>query len=101
MYISSNLRGSSLTLNTGPRGSARVLKGAVIREGVCCHLGRPANSTSCSGACMGAEVENLHAEVSVKGLRRGCDARATVDGAETSDRAALFDAIVNREWRID
>jgi hypothetical protein len=50
---------------------------------------------------MGAEVENAHAEVSVKGLRRGCDARATVDGAATSDRAALFDAIVNREWRID
>src|SRR5690242_14597426 len=62
-YASSSLLGSSLTLKTPPFAAGRILKGACMRGGVCCHRGLSAASVSYSGARDGAEVEKAHAEV--------------------------------------
>lgn len=93
IYASSNLRGSSFTLKTGPLGNGRVRKGAIMRAGVFCHRGRSAGSVSYSGLRVGVEVENVHAEVSGKHLRGARAGRSGDDVEVINVRSGRFDAI--------
>lgn len=97
MYASSNLRGSSLTLKTGPLGNGRVRNGAVMRGGVCCHRGRSACSVSKSGALDGALVENAHAEVRTRACREGDDDDDDDVTVEMRVRRGRADAIEARD----
>jgi hypothetical protein len=93
-YASSSLLGSSLTLNTPPFAAGRILKGACMRGGVCCHRGRSAAWVSYSGARAEAVVEKAHAEVRTTAGREALAQRS--DGAvaeESKLRVARFDAI--------
>lgn len=87
-----------MTSKTGPSGSGRVRKGATIRAGVCCHRGLPVDSVSYSGARTAVDVENAHAELSVKALRMGCAERRDDDAVFIMLRRGVLDAIGRSEW---
>ena len=92
-YASSNLLGSSLTLYMPPFAAGRILKGACMRGGVCCHRGLSAASVSCSGARDGVVVEKAHAEVRKRvGLEAWTQRRGGA-ADESRLRVARFDAI--------
>lgn len=83
-------------MNTPPFAAGRILKGACMRGGVCCHRGLSAASVSYSGARDEVVVEKLEAHAEVR-TRAGLEMFAQrSDGAaeERRLRVACFDAIV-------
>ncbi|ORY19267.1 histone acetylation protein-domain-containing protein [Clohesyomyces aquaticus] len=67
-----------------------------MRAGVCCHLGRSADSVSCAGLRDGVVVENVHAGVSRRHLRAGWGLRTEERTVENRERTGLLDAIALR-----
>ena len=85
-----------MTLKTPPLAAGRILKGARMRGGVCCHRGLSAASASYPGARDGVVVEKAHAEVRTRAGREEWAQRssgaagaiaAVVDGASPVGKA--------------
>jgi hypothetical protein len=93
MYASSNLFGSSLTLNTPPLGCGRNRKGAIILAGVFCHRGRSAASVSYSVSFNGVVVEKAHAEVRTRDAFDDCAGRSEDEAVENRQRRGRLEAI--------
>ena len=97
-YASSSLLGSSLTLKTPPLAAGRILKGACMRGGVCCHRGLSAASASYPGARDGVVVEKAHAEVRTRAGREEWAQRSSGAAGASRLRVARLDAIVACVW---
>lgn len=76
-----------------PLAAGRILWGATIRGGVCCHRGRPAASVPYSVALDGVVLENAHAEVRTMHVFDVCEGRSDDEAVETSDRSGRLEAI--------
>lgn len=76
-----------------PDACGRILKGATMRGGVCCHLGLSAASVSCSGPHEGELVENAQAEVRTRGALAGCEGRSDDVEVVRSERRGRIEAI--------